>query len=68
MLSNYKKQTTLVLGDMLELGKYKKKLHREVGEYANAKGIDVLTRTDSYETPYSGPDTTTEEIIKRFVK
>ena len=27
---------------MLELGKYKKKLHREVGEYANAKGIDVL--------------------------
>ena len=42
MLSNYKKQTTLVLGDMLELGKYKNKLHREVGEYANAKGIDFL--------------------------
>jgi len=42
LLSNYKKQTTLVLGDMLELGKYKKKLHREVGEYANAKGIDFL--------------------------
>ena len=32
------------------------------------KGIDVLTRTNSYETPYGGPDTTTEEIIKRFVK
>ena len=32
------------------------------------KGIDVLTRTNSYETPYSGPDTTTEERIKRFVK
>ena len=32
------------------------------------KGIDVLTRTNSYETPYSGPDTMTEERIKRFVK
>ena len=32
------------------------------------KGIDVLTRTNSYETPYSGPDTTTEERIKKFVK
>ena len=42
LLGNYKKRTTLILGDMLELGKYKKKLHREVGEYANAKGIDVL--------------------------
>ena len=32
------------------------------------KGIDVLTKTNSYETPYSGPDTTTEERIKKFVK
>ena len=32
------------------------------------KGIDVLTNTSSYETPYSGPETTTEERIKRFVK
>ena len=32
------------------------------------KGIDVLTETNSYETPYSGPDTTTEERIKKFVK
>ena len=32
------------------------------------KGIDVLTRTNSYETPYSGPDTTTEERIKKFIK
>ena len=32
------------------------------------KGIDVLTRTNSYETPYSGPDTTTKERIKKFVK
>ena len=32
------------------------------------KGIDVLTRTNSYETPYSGPETTTEERINRLVK
>ena len=32
------------------------------------KGISVLNRTKSYETPYSGPDTTTEEVIKKFVK
>ena len=32
------------------------------------KGLNVLTRKNSYETPYSGPDTTTEERIKKFVK
>ena len=42
LLSNYKKNTVLVLGDMLELGKYKKKFHKDVGEYAKAKGIKTL--------------------------
>ena len=42
LLSKYKKNTVLVIGDMLELGKFKKKLHREVGEYAKAKGIKNL--------------------------
>ena len=32
------------------------------------KGIDVLTKTNSYETPYDGPEKSTEERIKRFVK
>lgn len=32
------------------------------------KGIDVLTRTNSYKIPYSGPETTTEDRIKKFVK
>ena len=32
------------------------------------KGINVLTKKNSYETPYSGPDTTTEERVKKFVK
>ena len=42
LLSNYKKKTVLLLGDMLELGRYKNKLHREVGEYAKSKGISKL--------------------------
>ena len=42
LLSNYKKKTVLVLGDMLELGRYKNKLHKEVGKYAKKKGIDLL--------------------------
>ena len=33
------------------------------------KGIDVMTKSNSYQDPsYKGPDTTTEERIKRFVK
>ncbi len=32
------------------------------------KGIDVMTKSNSYETPYSGPDTSTLDRIKRFVK
>ena len=32
------------------------------------KGINVLTKKNSYETPYTGPDTSTEERIKKFVK
>ena len=33
------------------------------------KGIEVMTKSNSYENKeYKGPDTTTEERIKRFVK
>ena len=32
------------------------------------KGVEVLTKTNSYTIPYSGPDTTVIERIKRFVK
>jgi len=42
LLSNYNKKTVLLLGDMLELGRYKNKLHKEVGEYAKSKGINKL--------------------------
>ena len=42
LLSNYKKNTVLVLGNMLELGRYQNKLHKEIGKYAKAKGINKL--------------------------
>ena len=58
LLSKYKKNTVLVIGDMLELGKYKKKLHREVGEYAKAKGINIVL----------GYGELTKETIKAFGK
>ena len=58
LLSKYKKNTILVIGDMLELGKYKKKLHKEVGEYAKANGIDIVL----------GFGELTKETIKAFGK
>ena len=42
LLSNYSNKTYVILGDMLELGKYKKKLHKEIGQYAKIKGIDIF--------------------------
>jgi len=42
LLSNYGNKTYVILGDMLELGKYKKKLHKEIGQYAKIKGIDIF--------------------------
>ena len=42
LLGNYNNKTYVILGDMLELGKYKKKLHKEIGKYAKLKGIDIF--------------------------
>ena len=32
------------------------------------KGVEVLTKTNSYSIPYSGPDTSVIDRIKKFVK
>ncbi len=37
-----KTRAIAVLGDMLELGENSNKLHKEVGEYAKEKGVDIL--------------------------
>ena len=41
-LSGYKGRKIAILGDMMELGKYEKRLHQEVGEYILDKDIDVV--------------------------
>jgi len=41
-LSNFKGRRVALLGDMKELGADELALHREVGAYAKAKGIDLL--------------------------
>ena len=42
VLSHAKGRTIAVLGDMLELGDYSEKAHRNCGRYAAENGVDVL--------------------------
>jgi UDP-N-acetylmuramoyl-tripeptide--D-alanyl-D-alanine ligase len=42
LLTISKRRKILVLGDMLELGKYKKKHHKNIGLYAAKKKIDIF--------------------------
>ena len=58
LLSKSNKNTILLLGDMLELGRFKNKLHREIGEYAKIKGINHLL----------GYGNLTKETVKSFGK
>lgn len=37
-----------VLGNMLELGEWSERAHREIGEYISAKGIDILITVGEY--------------------
>lgn len=42
LLSNSQKRKVLVLGDMLELGRMRKHMHKKIGNYASDKKIDIL--------------------------
>ena len=42
VLAKFKGRQILVLGDMNELGRYRKKFHKQIGEYAKIKGLDLL--------------------------
>ena len=41
-LSNSNKRKVFIMGDMLELGRYRKKMHADVGQYARRKKVDVF--------------------------
>tara|TARA_B100001057_G_scaffold239976_1_gene240269 strand:+ start:37722 stop:39062 length:1341 start_codon:yes stop_codon:yes gene_type:complete len=74
LLSNYNKKTILVLGDMLELGKFKKKLHIEIGKYAKKKNINLLIgfgKFSKYSIEGFGDEGiffSEEEKLKSFLK
>ena len=42
LLTSTNKRKVLVLGDMLELGRFKKKMHKDIGIYAALKKIDIF--------------------------
>ena len=42
LLASSKKRKVLVLGDMLELGRMRKHMHKKIGNYASCKKIDIL--------------------------
>ena len=41
-ISNSNKRKVFIMGDMLELGRYRKKMHADVGQYARIKKVDVF--------------------------
>ena len=42
VLSLFNGRKVAILGDMAELGRYRKKLHIELGDYAKIQGVDIL--------------------------
>ena len=42
LLTSTNKRKVLVLGDMLELGRFRKKMHKDIGKYAVFKKIDIF--------------------------
>ena len=74
LLKSSKTRRILVLGDMLELGRYRKKMHRDIGDYARAKKIDIflgfgdLTKYAVEEFGKKGIFFKEESELKRFLK
>ena len=73
-LSNSKKRNVFIMGDMLELGRYRKKMHADVGQYARRKKVDVflgfgeLTKYAVSGYGKNGLFFNNENDIKKFIK
>jgi len=42
VLDQFTGRKILIMGDMLDLGRYRKKFHTQIGEYAKMHGVDIL--------------------------
>ena len=74
LLANSKKRKILILGDMLELGRMRKYMHKNIGSYALQKKIDILigfgnlTKYAVEEFGKSGVYFSNENELKIFLK
>jgi UDP-N-acetylmuramoyl-tripeptide--D-alanyl-D-alanine ligase len=73
-LSNSNKRKVFIMGNMLELGRYRKKMHADVGQYARRKKVDVflgfgeLTKYAVSGYGKNGSFFNNENDLKRFIK
>ena len=73
-LSNSIKRKVFIMGDMLELGRYRKKMHVDVGQYAKRKKVDVflgfgeLTKYAVSGYGKNGLFFNNENDLKKFIK
>ena len=73
-LSNSHKRKVFIMGDMLELGRYRKKMHADVGQYARRKKVDVflgfgeLTKYAVSGYGKNGLFFNNENDLKKFIK
>ena len=73
-LSNSNKRKIFIMGDMLELGRYRKKMHADVGQYAKRKKVDVflgfgeLTKYAVSGYGKNGLFFNNENDLKKFIK
>ena len=73
-LSNSNKRKVFIMGDMLELGRYRKKMHADVGQYAKRKKVDVflgfgeLTKYAVSGYGKNGLFFNNENNLKKFIK
>mgnify|MGYP003297634481 FL=1 len=73
-LSNSNKRKIIIMGDMLELGRYRKKMHADVGQYARRKKVDVflgfgeLTKYAVSGYGKNGLFFNNENDLKKFIK
>jgi UDP-N-acetylmuramyl pentapeptide synthase len=74
VLAKFAGRRILLLGDMKELGRYRKKFHKQIGEYAKIKGLDLflgfgeLTKYSIESFGSSGKFFKSKAVLTAFLK